>query len=1223
MNSYMEDNLPRGSFYSLVQDKILVDEFKPKFGDEKEFAVFSFLVKQRDTANKLMSYIVQKNFDLLDVGVSPNLKPDLKPDPKKDWKYILFIEVSRNKDMFATMDKLLLHIDHLVSIKQWYFKTSDYKEYMDWDRDNFVKVVPQTADEYSNKESITGGPKEPDEIDNVPENSKDADINQRLLEEIIERQEAKLNQSYIKTLKEQIKTINENKLQMSRYIEDLKIDREHLYKQLELSHDREKMALLREQQDFKRIESLENQLALLPAPGSRKMKIVNPDQNAYDTDVKPVIGVVATEAPALNESSDLDVVFDLHDEIDSGESSDFVKKEHRDYTDADESVEKQAEQPDHEASKNAEREKPEKEKPEKDKIDKTDNENANRVTEPFVPAEDEEVSEPETPVELQDRKHIESVDSSAAAPLDDIIAQNLSEESTAKGDDESYLADDPVPKYMALGQEALKNEDYDNAIEYFLKVVDILPTAGTVVLNLANLYFLKKKYEAGRRYAVQALELGEVGATVVLDKINAVLAPETGMPSVEKNREEVAEDGTARKAGYKKGSEEIALESDDYAKPHTKAAEQEPEQEIVDELEDTIWIELDALNEAIDSTEDTVPGVIEDAVSKDDDEKIDPKKDDARKYTSLGVEAAGQKDYHKAIEHFSKAVEILPDNAAGFCNLAVLNYRLKEYETAYRDAQKAIYLGSPSATQILEKIKMVMVADLKSAEGFKPDAKIGKIKSSQVARKDEGETFFIDSGAVTLDEFMKTEKQNQSDSAVDASLREKDAVVNDNFKLGLAAVEKKEFRKAIEHFNKVVELLPNGIPSYIHLTKTHYYLGEYPQARKHAEKAFDLGDYTLKPILEKIDAKLANESAHPSTGSVELKEREKPAEAIEGTKEESEEPESHADAEPDKKAMEDEPGPKVKAKMPDVEFIKPVALAKTADSTQDTTPGSIEKAVSKDADEKTDKKNDAKKYMALGVEAAGQQDYHNAVEHFSKVVEILPDSAVGFFNLALFHYHLKNYNTACKHAEKALNLGLNSAQSLLEKSKSKIVSVSKVQPTEKKEKSQAKEAPVETDEAKPDKIAGAKLEVPYKEPKETIAADKTVLKQAQNLVELAGTKQPASGNEVEYRTLPQVTPLQKESMQVPSKSDSVNEYFKLGLAASESNDFTVALEYFNKVAIALPKVPYSFLNMADLHYRMKNYKTARKHAEKALELGSHSAHSILNKIEDSLEVNTM
>ena len=74
------------------------------------------------------------------------------------------------------------------------------------------------------------------------------------------------------------------------------------------------------------------------------------------------------------------------------------------------------------------------------------------------------------------------------------------------------------------------------------------------------------------------------------------------------------------------------------------------------------------------------------------------------------------------------------------------------------------------------------------------------------------------------------------------------------------------------------------------------------------------------------------------------------------------------------------------------------------------------------------------------------------------------------------------------------------------------------------------------------------------------------------------------------------------------------------MAASERNDFNIALEYFNKVAMVLPKVPSSFLNMADLHYRMKNYKTARKHAQRALDLGAHSAHRILDKIEDSLEL---
>ena len=398
-------------------------------------------------------------------------------------------------------------------------------------------------------------------------------------------------------------------------------------------------------------------------------------------------------------------------------------------------------------------------------------------------------------------------------------------------------------------------------------------------------------------------------------------------------------------------------------------------------------------------------------------------------------------------------------------------------------------------------------------------------------------------------------------------------------------------------------------------------MGEYPQARKHAEKAFDLGDYTLKPILEKIDAKLAKESAHPSTGSMKLKEQETPAEAIEDTEEEPEVPESRADAEPDKKAVEDGPEPEIVVEKPDVEFIEPVALAKAADSRKNSTPASIEKAVSKDDDEKINQKKDvAKKYMALGVEATEQKDYHEAVKHFNKTVEIRPDNAAGFCNLAILHYHLEDYNTARKHAEMALNMGLHSAQSILEKIKSKIVTVSKASPAKKNEKPPAEEAPIETEEVKPDHIIGAQSELQDEEPKETIAHGKTILKQAQDLVETAGTMHPATGDELASETPPQATSPQTENPQVPREYGSVDEYFKAGLAASEKNDFNIALEYFNKVAMALPKAPSSFLNMADLHYRMKNYKTARKHAERALELGAHSAHRILIKIEDSLEV---
>ena len=727
----MEEDLPKGSFYNLVLDKILVGAFKPKFGDEKDLAVFSFFVKQRDAADKLMTFILQKNFDLLDIEVSP--------DPKEYGQYILFIEMNRNKDMFATMDKLLLHIDHLVSIKQWRFRTSSYKEYMDWDRENFIKVVPQTPDEHLNKKPISG---KHDEINHASQNLKDADANHLPLEELIEKQVVKFNQSHIQSLREQIKTMNDDKLQMFRHIQDLKVDREHFYKQLELYHDREKLALIREQQDFKRIRSLENQLALLAAPVSGEMKIVTPDKSAYDTDVKSVIGVDATETEVKDSKKMSTAIENEYKETSKGNqhpdeapalnvSSDFVNKERRDYPDMDESIEKPAKQTDHRAFIDTE----------KETIEETDNKKTNWPKDPLVSEEDEETPEPETTLEMQDLKDIEpddSDDSAATSRLDDIIAQSESEESTAKVDDESYLADDPVPKYMLLGRAALKKENFDNAIKYFLKVVDILPTSGAVVLNLADLYFLKKDYVTARKYAALGLELGEESATSVLEKINAALAPNASQQALEKNEEA------------------ITPESDDYAKPRAREADSEPEQDKGDDLENTVFIELNALNEALSSKENTTPGSIEDAGSKEDNEKTVQKKDAAIRFMAFGVEAAKHKHYHEAIEHFSKSVEFFPDNSAGFCNLAVLNYRLKEYETAQRYAERAIDLGSPSANQILKKIKAVMT-----------DNK----KSSQDTKKNKSKNFFIESDDDTLAEFMKKEKVNQSDLAVDASLR--------------------------------------------------------------------------------------------------------------------------------------------------------------------------------------------------------------------------------------------------------------------------------------------------------------------------------------------------------------------------------------------------------------------------------------------------------------------
>ena len=79
--------------------------------------------------------------------------------------------------------------------------------------------------------------------------------------------------------------------------------------------------------------------------------------------------------------------------------------------------------------------------------------------------------------------------------------------------------------------------------------------------------------------------------------------------------------------------------------------------------------------------------------------------DNAEEYFNLGLAAAEQKDYHKAIEYFTKVTTLLPDAPPSFLNLANIQLELKNHDAAREHAQQALELGSEFAKRILEKIE--------------------------------------------------------------------------------------------------------------------------------------------------------------------------------------------------------------------------------------------------------------------------------------------------------------------------------------------------------------------------------------------------------------------------------------------------------------------------------------------------------------------------------------
>ena len=74
-----------------------------------------------------------------------------------------------------------------------------------------------------------------------------------------------------------------------------------------------------------------------------------------------------------------------------------------------------------------------------------------------------------------------------------------------------------------------------------------------------------------------------------------------------------------------------------------------------------------------------------------------------------------------------------------------------------------------------------------------------------------------------------------------------------------------------------------------------------------------------------------------------------------------------------------------------------------------------------------------KKFYALGLAASDKKDYLAAIQHFTKVTQLLPDDPRGYYNLSLVSYRMKFYESAKEHANRAIALGSKPAKQIIEK----------------------------------------------------------------------------------------------------------------------------------------------------------------------------------------------
>jgi tetratricopeptide (TPR) repeat protein len=270
----------------------------------------------------------------------------------------------------------------------------------------------------------------------------------------------------------------------------------------------------------------------------------------------------------------------------------------------------------------------------------------------------------------------------------------------------------------------------------------------------------------------------------------------------------------------------------------------------------------------------------------------------AKQFFAVGMAAYQKKDYRPAVEHFQGFVALMPAEPKGHYNLAILHYRLKEYEMALKCARRAQDLGGGSAQKIIKKIESKIARQRSSDEKTAvadathglfedrmnfPETEIdestGAEDTASIWDADEleeeiNQSFFpaateenqngkkddlivFDSAALDGKNFAEDEAAGSSTTVPEE--RDPEQLFQDDrlkniFKLGQVAVENKEYLKAIQHFTKLTHLAPQDPRGYDHLAEVSFQLRFYETARQHANRAIELGSAAAKDILRQISA---------------------------------------------------------------------------------------------------------------------------------------------------------------------------------------------------------------------------------------------------------------------------------------------------------------------------------------------------------------------------------
>jgi hypothetical protein len=138
----LSEGLEHGDLARLVHNKLHIDEFKSKMGEDADIMVLSIKALEKKAAEDLMNFIER--------GYEWVLDADISTGELDDGDYLVFIEIERTPTAAKQIVELIEDIINLTNQKfsEWRFQYQKNKDEYPIDARKLKQIVPMTPDQY-------------------------------------------------------------------------------------------------------------------------------------------------------------------------------------------------------------------------------------------------------------------------------------------------------------------------------------------------------------------------------------------------------------------------------------------------------------------------------------------------------------------------------------------------------------------------------------------------------------------------------------------------------------------------------------------------------------------------------------------------------------------------------------------------------------------------------------------------------------------------------------------------------------------------------------------------------------------------------------------------------------------------------------------------------------------------------------------------------------------